>query len=35
MTPTEVDQLDNATYRTFVTFMNRQAFEAERATKRR
>lgn len=35
MTPTEVDQLDNETYKTFVTFMNRQAYEADRAAKRR
>lgn len=35
MTPAEVDALDNETYRAFVTFMQREAYEADRAAKRR
>jgi hypothetical protein len=35
MTPAEVDQLDNETYQTFVTFMRREAHEIQKASKRR
>jgi hypothetical protein len=35
MTPTEVEALDDETYSTFVTYMAREAFEIEKATKAR
>lgn len=35
MTPREVDDLDDETYRAFVTFMQREAREIEKASKRR
>ena len=34
MTPAQVDDLDDETYRAFVTFMQREAYELERASKR-
>jgi hypothetical protein len=35
MTPAEVDVLDDETYRAFVTFMQREAYELDKASKRR
>lgn len=35
MTPAEVLELDGETYRAFVTFMQREAYELEKAAKRR
>jgi hypothetical protein len=35
MTPDEVDRLDSETYMAFVQFMQREAREIERASKRR
>lgn len=35
MTPAQVAELDDETYRAFVTFMQREAYELERASRKR
>lgn len=35
MTPAQVDDLDDDTYQAFVGFMQREAFELEKASKKR
>jgi len=35
MTPAEVESLDDETYRAFVTYMQREAYEMEKAAKTR